>query len=40
LGAIGERGLGNSALEVSVIGLGGNNFGGRMDLAAIDRITA
>ena len=27
------RKLGNSTLEVSVVGLGGNNFGGRLDLA-------
>jgi aryl-alcohol dehydrogenase-like predicted oxidoreductase len=29
-----KRKLGTSALEVSVVGLGGNNFGGRLDLAA------
>ena len=29
-----KRKLGSSALEVSVVGLGGNNFGGRLDLAA------
>lgn len=27
------RSLGNSGLQVSVVGLGGNNFGGRLDLA-------
>jgi aryl-alcohol dehydrogenase-like predicted oxidoreductase len=32
------RKLGNSALEVSVVGLGGNNFGGRLDLAATSRV--
>ncbi len=32
------RKLGNSALEVSVVGLGGNNFGGRLDLAATRRV--
>ena len=29
-----KRRLGTSQLEVSVVGLGGNNFGGRLDLAA------
>ena len=29
-----KRKLGNSSLEVSAVGLGCNNFGGRMDLAA------
>src|SRR5438105_11699540 len=29
-----KRKLGNSTLEVSVVGLGGNNFGGRIDFAA------
>jgi len=29
-----KRKVGNSSLEVSVVGLGCNNFGGRMDLAA------
>ena len=29
-----KRKLGNSGLEVSVVGLGANNFGGRMDLEA------
>ncbi len=29
-----KRRLGNSSLEVSAVGLGGNNFGGRIDLAA------
>jgi aryl-alcohol dehydrogenase-like predicted oxidoreductase len=32
------RRLGNSALEVSVVGLGGNNFGGRIDFAASQRV--
>jgi len=32
------RRLGTSALEVSVIGLGGNNFGGRIDFAASERV--
>jgi aryl-alcohol dehydrogenase-like predicted oxidoreductase len=27
------RALGNSGLVVSVVGLGSNNFGGRLDLA-------
>jgi aryl-alcohol dehydrogenase-like predicted oxidoreductase len=35
---IGKRRLGGSALEVSVIGLGGNNFGGRIDFAASSRV--
>ena len=30
--------LGTSALEVSVVGLGGNNFGGRIDFAASERV--
>jgi len=29
-----KRRLGNSTLEVSIVGLGGNNFGGRIDFAA------
>jgi aryl-alcohol dehydrogenase-like predicted oxidoreductase len=29
-----HRNLGNSPLKVSIVGLGANNFGGRMDLAA------
>ena len=29
-----QRALGKSGLTVSVVGLGGNSFGGRMDLAA------
>jgi len=33
-----KRKLGNSALHVSVVGLGGNNFGGRLDLAATRRV--
>ena len=33
-----KRKLGTSALEVSVVGLGGNNFGGRIDFAASDRV--
>src|SRR5215216_1147572 len=33
-----KRKLGNSDLEVSVVGLGCNNFGGRMDLAATRRV--
>lgn len=32
------RRLGNSGLEVSVIGLGTNNFGGRMDYAATEKV--
>src|SRR5712692_6798900 len=32
------RKLGNSALEVSVVGLGGNKKGGRLDLAATRRV--
>jgi len=39
-----KRRLGSSTLEVSVVGLGGNNFGGRIDLAAsrsvVDRALA
>ena len=33
-----KRRLGSSPLEVSVIGLGGNNFGGRIDFAASERV--
>ncbi len=33
-----KRKLGNSALEVSVVGLGGNNFGGRIDFQAAQRV--
>jgi aryl-alcohol dehydrogenase-like predicted oxidoreductase len=33
-----KRRLGSSALEVSVVGLGGNNFGGRIDFAASQRV--
>jgi aryl-alcohol dehydrogenase-like predicted oxidoreductase len=33
-----KRGLGNSDLQVSIVGLGANNFGGRMDLAATRRV--
>ena len=33
-----KRNLGTAALEVSVVGLGGNNFGGRIDFAASDRV--
>ena len=32
------RRLGTSTLEVSVVGLGGNNFGGRIDFAASERV--
>ena len=32
------RKLGNSTLDVSVVGLGANNFGGRIDLAATRRV--
>ena len=32
------RKLGNSDLHVSIVGLGANNFGGRMDLAATRRV--
>lgn len=32
------RRLGNSGLQVSVIGLGTNNFGPRMDYAAAERV--
>jgi aryl-alcohol dehydrogenase-like predicted oxidoreductase len=33
-----KRKLGSSILEVSTVGLGGNNFGGRIDLAASSRV--
>jgi aryl-alcohol dehydrogenase-like predicted oxidoreductase len=33
-----KRRIGSSALEVSVVGLGGNNFGGRIDFAATSRV--
>src|SRR6266403_569516 len=33
-----KRRLGASTLEVSVVGLGGNNFGGRIDFAATSRV--
>ncbi|TMJ69000.1 MAG: aldo/keto reductase [Alphaproteobacteria bacterium] len=33
-----KRRLGASALDVSIVGLGGNNFGGRIDLAATSRV--
>jgi len=33
-----KRRLGNSTLDVSVIGLGANNFGGRIDFAATQRV--
>jgi aryl-alcohol dehydrogenase-like predicted oxidoreductase len=33
-----KRKLGNSTLEVSVVGLGGNNFGGRIDFEASQRV--
>ena len=33
-----KRRIGTSALEVSVVGLGGNNFGGRIDFAASERV--
>ncbi len=33
-----KRRLGSSALEVSVVGLGGNNFGGRIDFEATSRV--
>src|SRR5262245_16385612 len=32
------RRLGNSTLDVSVVGLGGNNFGGRIDFPAAERV--
>ena len=33
-----KRRLGTSALDVSIVGLGGNNFGGRIDFAASQRV--
>ena len=33
-----KRRLGNSTLELSVVGLGGNNFGGRIDFPAAERV--
>ena len=33
-----KRRLGGSTLEVSVVGLGGNNFGGRIDFTASRRV--
>jgi aryl-alcohol dehydrogenase-like predicted oxidoreductase len=33
-----KRKLGTSSLEVSVVGLGGNNFGGRIDFATSERV--
>jgi aryl-alcohol dehydrogenase-like predicted oxidoreductase len=33
-----KRRLGNSSLDVSVVGLGGNNFGGRIDFPAAERV--
>jgi aryl-alcohol dehydrogenase-like predicted oxidoreductase len=33
-----KRKLGNSTLDVSVVGIGGNNFGGRIDFATTDRV--
>jgi aryl-alcohol dehydrogenase-like predicted oxidoreductase len=33
-----KRRLGNSTLEVSIVGLGGNNFGGRIDFDASQRV--
>src|SRR3989442_15209303 len=35
---MGKRRPGGPTLEVSVIGLGGNNFGGRIDFAASSRV--
>jgi len=36
--ALAARPLGTSGLKVSAVGLGGNNFGGRIDLAATRRV--
>jgi aryl-alcohol dehydrogenase-like predicted oxidoreductase len=33
-----KRRLGNSTLDVSIVGLGGNNFGGRIDFPAAERV--
>jgi aryl-alcohol dehydrogenase-like predicted oxidoreductase len=38
MSALLKRRLGSSTLEVSVVGLGGNNFGGRIDFAASSRV--
>jgi aryl-alcohol dehydrogenase-like predicted oxidoreductase len=38
IGAMVKRKLGSSTLEVSAVGLGGNNFGGRIDFAATNRV--
>jgi aryl-alcohol dehydrogenase-like predicted oxidoreductase len=38
IAAMVKRKLGNSTLEVSAVGLGGNNFGGRIDFAATGRV--
>ncbi len=38
IAAMVKRKLGSSTLEVSVVGLGGNNFGGRIDFAATGRV--
>jgi aryl-alcohol dehydrogenase-like predicted oxidoreductase len=38
LDAIEKRRLGSSALQVSIVGLGGNNFGGRIDFAVASRV--
>jgi aryl-alcohol dehydrogenase-like predicted oxidoreductase len=38
IAAMVKRKLGSSTLEVSVVGLGGNNFGGRIDFEATSRV--
>jgi aryl-alcohol dehydrogenase-like predicted oxidoreductase len=38
IAAMVKRKLGSSTLEVSAVGLGGNNFGGRIDFAATGRV--
>ena len=38
IAAMVKRKLGSSTLKVSVVGLGGNNFGGRIDFAATGRV--
>jgi aryl-alcohol dehydrogenase-like predicted oxidoreductase len=38
IAAMVKRKLGSSTLEVSDVGLGGNNFGGRIDFAATNRV--
>jgi aryl-alcohol dehydrogenase-like predicted oxidoreductase len=38
IAAMVKRKLGSSTLEVSAVGLGGNNFGGRIDFAATNRV--